>query len=41
VLDEQEVFLHIAQLQEELRAAVTRAACAQGESPDRNDEAGP
>jgi len=41
VLDEQEVFLHIAQLQEELRAAVTRAATGQGESPDRNDEAGP
>ncbi len=40
VLDEQEVFLHIAQLQQELRRAVTRAATGQGDSPDREDEDG-
>jgi hypothetical protein len=40
VLDEQEVFLHIASLQQELRSAVTRAATQQGESPDRENEGG-
>ena len=39
VLDEQEVFLHIAQLQEELRSAVTRAATGQGDTPKHEDEA--
>lgn len=40
VLDEQEVFLHIAQLQGELRHAVTRAANAPGDSLQREDEGG-
>lgn len=40
VLDEQEVFLHIAALQQELRSAVTRAATGQGHGPDREDEDG-
>lgn len=40
VLDEQEVFLHIAQLQQELRRAVTRAAAGQADNPDREDEDG-
>jgi hypothetical protein len=34
VLDEQEVFLHIAALQTELRAAVARAATGRGPDPD-------
>ena len=34
VLDEQEVFLHIASLQTELRAAVARAATGRGPDPD-------
>ena len=39
VLDEQEVFLHIAALQSELEAAITRAACAQGCAREHDPEA--
>lgn len=39
VLDEQEVFLHIASLQSELREAITRAASGQGSAQPPEDEA--
>lgn len=40
VLDEQEVFLHVAQLQQELRRAVTRSTTGQSNRPDHDDEGG-
>lgn len=39
VLDEQEVFLHIASLQSELKEAITRAASGQGNALPPEDEA--
>lgn len=40
VLDEQELFLHIASLQDQLRTAVVRAATGQGSKAQGDDEAG-
>ena len=40
VLDEQEVFLHIAALQSELRTAITRAASGHGTAKTPDDEDG-
>lgn len=40
VLDEQEVFLHIASLQDQLRTAVARAATGQGSEAKGDGEAG-
>ena len=41
VLDEQEVFLHIASLQGELREAISRAASGQGSAQAPEDEGDP
>jgi len=41
VLDEQEVFLHIAALQTELKEAITRAASGQGTAQHPEDGDGP
>ena len=41
VLDEQEVFLHIASLQTELREAISRAASGQGSAQAPEDEGDP
>jgi hypothetical protein len=41
VLDEQEVFLNIHALQSELKEAISRAACGQGNAQTPEDEVGP